>query len=116
MSSSKTTSLVQFSSTCYRLLYSFLNGCSQVVRFGGELSTRRNLSCGLGQGIILAPTLFCLFIDDLHSRIYHTAPHFFVDDCQLLVSGPKPDAAGIVDLINDDMQNIFLGLDQMGCW
>jgi hypothetical protein len=92
-----------FSNTNCKLLASLLEGRSQITKFKNELSKPLNVSHGLCQGIVLAPTLFSLFINDQQSRIHHCVPHYFADISQLSISGPWADHASIINLLNNDL-------------
>lgn len=67
------------------LLYSFLHDRKQYVHVGGSSSKQGNITCGVPQGSILGPLLFCLFINDLpiHIKNQNTLCELFADDSSI---------------------------------
>ena len=64
------------------LLRSFLLNRTQFVYASGELSKEGTITCGVPQGSILGPLLFCIFINDLPMHITNTSIscELFADD------------------------------------
>ena len=67
------------------LLSSFLHDRTQYVHFGGSSSKEGTITCGVPQGSILGPLLFCLFINDLpiHIQGDSTLCELFADDSSI---------------------------------
>jgi hypothetical protein len=88
--------IYKFSSAGCRLFQNFLNGRTQLVKFRDDLLKPITLNCGLRQGIVLAQTLFGLFINDLDSVVQESVPNYFADDCQLQIAGPMKDFCRLI--------------------
>ena len=59
----------------------------QAVMFDGKLSTVTCTKSGIGQGTILGPILFILYINDLVKEIGGVRINMYADDCILYCSG-----------------------------
>lgn len=70
------------------ILESFLTNRSQFVKVGTECSGTRILTYGIGQGTILGPLIFNIFINDLMSIELRSKSQFFSDDGALIFSAP----------------------------
>ena len=62
---------------------SFLNNCTQRVVLGGVSSPECSVLSGVPQGIVLGPTLFSIYINDLPETILYSFIKLFADDCIL---------------------------------
>ena len=71
---------------------------SEVVLENTKLSTIR-VSSDVPQGIVLGPTLFLIFINDLPDYISHSALRMFADDCLLYKTIRSPQ--DVIDLQQD---------------
>ena len=60
---------------------------SQVVKFNNALSDTKPVVTGMGQGTILGPPLFILYINDLLSVLHDLKVNTYADDCILYCSG-----------------------------
>ena len=70
------------SSQTTTFFYSYLNNRHQRVLLNGCYSAKKAVKCGVPQGSILGPLLFCLFINDLPLHISNpdTSCELFADD------------------------------------
>lgn len=76
--------------TALELFSSYLTNRVQRVRLdGGIISENRSVTAGIPQGSILGPTLFIIFINDLHTFLKHHLVELicYADDSNILVSG-----------------------------
>ena len=60
---------------------------TQVVKFGNNVSTVKPVVTGIGQGTILWPLLFIIYINDIVSVIKTLKVNMYADDCILYTSG-----------------------------
>ena len=76
-------------------LKSYLSDRKQFVKFNDSDSDELTIQCGIPQGSILGPTLFILYINDLHnvSKILNFI--LFADDTNIFLSG-----SNLTDLCN----------------
>ena len=85
---------------------SYLAGRTQVVEVSGKVSAATPLDVGLGQGTILAPTLFSIYTASLQSELRHCSSHFYADDTQLYFSFLPGDVNEGIQRINDDLRRL----------
>lgn len=67
-----------------RILKSFLSNRKQFVQINNEKSDEKEIPFGIGQGTILGPLLFTVFINDLLSLRLNSYPQLFADDGVML--------------------------------
>ena len=91
------------------LLRSYLTGRSQCVQLNGSFSHVKPVSCGVPQGSILGPLLFCIFINDLPLCISSTLVQcdMFADDDTLHATG---------DNVQEIQQELQLSLSDVSDW
>ena len=91
------------------LLKSYLTGRKQCVQLNGTSSCKKPVSCGVPQGSILGPLLFCIFINDLPLCISSTLVQcdMFADDDTLHTPGEN------VQKIQHELQ---LSLNDVSDW
>ena len=65
---------------------SYLFKRHQSVRINVEMSTKREIRCGVPQGSILGPLLFLIYINDMHHAVCKSTIYHFADDTNLLYS------------------------------
>ena len=91
------------------LLQSYLSNRTQLVSLNGSNSNYKNIPCGVPQGSILGPLLFCIYINDLPLHI--TNPNVFLDlfadDSSLHTSSKS------IDHLNKCLQT---SLDEIQYW
>jgi hypothetical protein len=75
------------------LIRSYLQNRTQYVYFNGKSSHKDSIMCGVPQGSILGPLLFCLFINDLPLAIEDSSVNcdMFADDNTLHTNGKTID-------------------------
>jgi hypothetical protein len=75
------------------LIRSYLQNRTQYVYFNGKSSHKDSITCGVPQGSILGPLLFCLFINDLPLAIEDSSVNcdMFADDNTLHTNGKTID-------------------------
>ena len=85
---------------------SYLYNRSQVTKVGNDISSARNVLCGVPQGSILGPLLFTLYVNDLPSNISLVTISLYADDTAIVVSGH--DAASLKDHLQTVMSELIL--------
>jgi hypothetical protein len=77
------------SSSTLSFLQSYLEKRTQRVFHNGKTSTEGSIKCGVPQGSVLGPLLFCIFINDLplHVSDENVTNDLFADDSSLQTSG-----------------------------
>ena len=66
---------------------SYMNGRTEFIIVTGNVSTKLPIKFGIPQGLVLGPTLFVLFTNDLLSKITDGTLHMYADDTALLYIG-----------------------------
>ena len=88
---------------CHSLLSLFLQGREQYVSLGQKNSDYSQISIGVPQGSILAPTLFLIYIDDLLALPLYSTAYAYADDT-VFILGRK----SISELITDNSHDLDL--------
>lgn len=98
--------LYNFHPDSIKMLQSYLEGRTQVVRLEGVLSAKREARVGVPQGSILGPLLFLIYINDLPLTGPSTAFTLFADDTSLSRNGETP------AVISDELAVTQLGAEE----
>ena len=70
----------------------------------GQISSPKNISCGIPQGLILGPLLFLLYINDMPKSLKYVAPSMYADDTEMFASSKHGDE--LVANLNCDLENV----------
>ena len=87
---------------------SFLLGRTQIVCFGGRLSSIGLLTCGVPQGSVLGPLLFLLYTAELLDLVADCGltAHSYADDTQVYVGTTAGDSEGAVRRFTECVERI----------
>ena len=87
---------------------SYLSGRTQIVSCADQLSSSRPVTCGVPQGSVLGPLLFCIYTRPLEQIIerHNMKYHFYADDTQLYVSFDPCDAESAMARLNNCLVDI----------
>ena len=77
----------KFSDSTFKLFASYIQNRYQVMDSGKELTRPANIKSGVPQGSILGPSLFLIFINDLHLYIEHCDSDYYADDATVHTRG-----------------------------
>lgn len=78
----------------------YLNGRTQCVKIGEEISSARSIVQGVPQGSILGPLLFTIYTADLTSLLSECEYHMYADDTQLYISSAPEQINNIATKLN----------------
>ena len=77
---------------------SYLSHRKQCCKVGGQISTYKDITCGVPQGSCLRPLLFLAYINDLHLSLNHSEVNMYADDTRISFSSNSiPDINKKVD-------------------
>ncbi len=87
---------------------SYLSGRSQAVSCAGRTSCSRAVTCGVPQGSVLGPLLFCVYMRPLEEIMqkHNISHHFYADDTQLYLSFDPSEANQAMDRLNKCLADI----------
>ena len=69
-----------------RWFESYLSNRRQFITYGDKQTNIEIITCRVPQGLILGPSLFLIFVNDLHKVIKYLDPIMFADDTNLFYS------------------------------
>ena len=82
-------STYKFSDATYTLLASYLHNRQQVMNSGKGMSQPASIKSGVPQGSILGPTLFLMFINDMHLYMEYCDTDYYADDTTVHINEKK---------------------------
>ena len=86
--------------TALQWLSSYLSDRKQYVNVNDVNSDMLDVRCGVPQGSILGPTLFILYINDLHNVSKLLEFILFADDTNIFISGQ--DVSSLCELLSTE--------------
>ena len=82
---------------------SYLSNREQQCMVNGQISSPKNISCGIPQGSILGPFLFFLYLNDMPKSPKHVTPSMYSDDNEIYASKYGDE---LVANLNCDLENV----------
>ena len=70
----------------------------------GQISSPKNISCGIPQSSILGPLLFLLYINDMPKSLKYVTPSIYAADTEIYASSKPGDE--LVTNLNCDLENV----------
>ncbi|KAI8483781.1 hypothetical protein Bbelb_384390 [Branchiostoma belcheri] len=99
-----------FDSDAMKWLSSYLSDRFHCTCLQGQHSTKTRVSCGVPQGSILGPLLFCLYVNDLPNVIEKCSIHMYADDTVLYYSADSVKACE--ETVSMDMKRVVKWLNE----
>ena len=93
---------VGFDGSALELIMSYFSDRTQRVQIDGILSEFASIVCGVPQGSVLGPLMFCLYMLPLSAilRFHKIGYHVYADDTQIYVSFKCDDPSQALNKIN----------------
>ena len=92
------------SGTQLKWFESYLSNREQQCMVNGQISSPKNISCGIPQGSILGLLLFLLYINDMPKFLKYVTPSMYADDTEIYASSKHGDE--LVANLNSDLENV----------
>ena len=92
------------SDTQLKWFESYLINREQQCMVNGQISSPKNITCGIPQGSILGPLLFLLYINDMPKSLKYVTPSMYADDTEIYASSKHGDE--LVANLNCDLENV----------
>ena len=86
-----------FGSMAVELMRSYLSMRKSVIFSCNSWSNNINIECGVPQGSILGPLLYCLYVDDITNCFKKLIVHCYADDTQLYIGFDKSSTIGAIN-------------------
>lgn len=86
-----------------KFINSYLAHRSQYVETTNGTSEKGSIHCGVPQGSVLGPLLFCIYTFNVINSLKYCTPYLYADDTQLLYSFDPSAFQEASHLINDDL-------------
>lgn len=97
---------VGFSDSAIKFLRSYLDNRMQYVETCNGTSNKGKITCGVPQGSILGPLLFCIYTCDITNCLNSCKAHLYADDTQIYFSFFHNDLNQANDIINTDLNKL----------
>ncbi|KAI8500413.1 hypothetical protein Bbelb_219790 [Branchiostoma belcheri] len=99
-----------FDSDAMKWFSSYLSERFHCTCLQGQHSTKTRVSCGVPQGSVLGPLLFCLYVNDLPNVIEKCSIHMYADDTVLYYSADSVKACE--ETVSMDMKRVVKWLNE----
>ena len=83
---------------------SYLSNREQQCMVNGQISSPKNIICGIPQRSILGPLLFLLYINDMPKSLKYVTPSMYADDTEIYASSKHCDE--LVANLNCDLDHV----------
>ena len=83
---------------------SYLSNREQQCMVNGQISSPKNISCGIPQDSILGPLLFLLYLNDMPKSLKYVTPSMYSDDTEIYASSKYGEE--LVANLNCDLENV----------
>ena len=83
---------------------SYIKDREQQCIVNGQLSSSKNIICGVPQGSILGPLLFLLYINDMPDSLNNTTASLYADDTEIYASSDN--SSDLISKLNEDLKNM----------
>lgn len=102
-----------------RILHDWYSKMSARVKFGNFLSNEYVILCGVRQGGVLSPSLFCLYVDNILKRLSKYGCHmnnvcyssFLYADDLIILAPTRSELIRMINVVYDELQSINLKLN-----